>query len=94
MLTSVSATESEVNALLKSVDISKACGVDVVGNSLLELFADGIASSLSRLFNISLANGSFQIAWKSSNIVPIFKKDDHQSKSSLLSSCFFVNIII
>ena len=73
-LSVVSTTENEVFGLLKSVDISKACGVDGTGNSLLKISAVGISSSLSRFFNISLAKGFFPTAWKLANVVPIFEK--------------------
>ena len=81
-LSVVSTTENEVFDLLKSVDISKACGVDGIGNSLLKISAVGISSSLSRFFNISLAKGFFPAAWKLANVVPIFKKDNRQLKSN------------
>ena len=84
MLTTVSTRESEVNALLKSVDMSKACGVNGVGNSLLKLCAEGIASSLSGFFNISLINSSFPTSWKFSNISKNDLNDYRHSQNMFL----------
>ena len=55
-LSEVSTSAREVNDMLKSIDISKACGVDGIGNYLLKKCANAIAPSLSRFFNISLSN--------------------------------------
>ena len=71
-------TNKEVNYLLKNVDISKACGVDGVGNNLIRLSADGISGSFSRFINLSLSSGVFPDAWKFANVTSIFKKDDRQ----------------
>ena len=75
-------TNEEVNYLLKSVDISKACGVHGVGNNLIRLSADGISGSFSRFINLSLSSGVFPDAWKFANVTSIFKKDDRQLKEN------------
>jgi sarcosine oxidase/L-pipecolate oxidase len=62
------------------LNIAKASGVDGIGNSLLEICANAIAPSLSKFFNISLNAGYFPSAWKFANVIPIFKKNDRQSK--------------
>ena len=67
---------------MKSVDISKACGVDGVGNNLIRLSADGISGSFSRFINLSLSSGVFPDAWKFANVTSIFKKDDRQLKEN------------
>ena len=40
------------------------------------------ASSLSRIFNISLANGFFPTIWKLANVIPIFIKNNRQLESN------------
>ena len=91
ILSHLSTTENEVKDLLSTVDVSKGCGVDGVGNFLIKTCAFGIANSFSRFINISLSNGKFPLSWKLANVIPIFKKDNRQSKEnyrpvSLLSS--------
>ena len=81
---------------MKSVDISKACGVDGVGNNLIRLSADGISVSFSPFINLSLSSGVFPDAWKFANVTSIFKKDDRQLKEnycpvSLLPSLSNIN---
>lgn len=80
ILSDIFTTEIEVKDLLSSVDVSKACGVDGVGNSLIKACADSIASPFSRFINISLSKGIFPSMWKLANVIPIFKKDDRQLK--------------
>jgi hypothetical protein len=79
-LSDISTCEQEVKILLNNADVSKACGVDGVGNFLIKASANGIANSFSRFINISLSRGIFPFKWKLANVIPIFKKDDRQSK--------------
>ena len=58
-LSNVFTTEREVYNLLKTVDVCKACGPDGIGNRILKLCSGGIASSFSKLVNISLSSGVF-----------------------------------
>ena len=79
-LSNIYASEREINNLLKSVDTSKACGCDGIGNKILKLCANGITTSFTSIVNLSLLSGSFPDQWKLANVIPIFKKDDRQSK--------------
>ena len=78
----LSTTELEVKELLNAVDVSKASGVDGVGNFLIKICADGIARPFSQFINISLSKGIFPSAWKKANVIPSFKKDDRQCKDN------------
>ena len=79
-LSLIQTSNEEVNILLKSVDVGKACGFDGIGNRILKLCANGISSSLSGLANHSFLFGKFPDNWKRANVIPVFKKDDRQSK--------------
>ena len=79
-LSNIYASEREINNLLKSVDTSKACGCDGIGNKILKLCANGITTSFTSIVNLSLLSGSFPDQWKLANVIPIFKKGDRQSK--------------
>jgi hypothetical protein len=81
-LSNISTSEYEVKKLLQNVDTSKACGADGVGNALLKASANNIACSFSRFINQSLSMGVFPLKWKLANVVPIFKKDNRQSKEN------------
>ena len=79
-LSNIYASVRQINDLLKSVDTSKACGCDGIGNKILKLCANGITTSFTSIVNLSLLSGSFPDQWKLANVIPIFKKDDRQSK--------------
>ena len=79
-LANISTSEQEINILLRNVDISKACGSDGIGNFILKICADYIADPLCRIINESLLQGVYPSLWKFANVIPIFKKDDRQSK--------------
>jgi hypothetical protein len=81
-LSSTVANPDEVLELLLSVDISKACGHDGIGNRMIKLCAYDIYYSFTRLINISLSLGQYPKQWKFANVLPIFKKDDHNIKSN------------
>ena len=56
-----------------SLDPSKANGPDVISAQMLKGTAHSIASSLTKLFNISIRQGRFPECWKTSSVVPIPK---------------------
>ena len=64
----------EVEALLLSIDPSKAQGPDQIPARLLKECAQEISESLCLLFNKSFHTGIFPQQWKLANIVPILKK--------------------
>ena len=80
ILSNVYASEQEINDLLKNVDVSKACGCDGISNKILKICANEITKSFTSLVNLSLLYESFPNQWKLANVIPIFKKDDRQSK--------------
>ena len=79
-LSLIQTSEEEVNNLLKNVDVGKACGFDGIGNNILKLCANGISNSFTSFVNFSFSSGKYPDKWKLANVIPIFKKDDRQSK--------------
>ncbi len=67
-------TEEEVVEMLQSLNIAKASGQDGISARMLKATAAEIAPSITKLFNLSIQSGRPPIAWKSSNVVPIPKK--------------------
>jgi len=59
--------------LLQNLDVSKSKGPDGISAKMLKGTSCSIASSLTKLFNISIQSGSVPYGWKSSMIVPIPK---------------------
>ena len=75
-LSEIHLSVKEVESCLNSIDITKASGHDCIPGQLLKLTAAEIASSLTRLFNLSLKLGEMPVSWKQANINPIHKKGD------------------
>ena len=70
---------SFVQNFLKSLDVSKATGLDCIGPKILKIAPDILCPSISYLVNKSLTSGIFPQPWKEAKISPIFKtgsKDD------------------
>ena len=64
---------------MKSLDVSKATGLDLIGPKILKIAPDILCPSISYLVNKSLTSGIFPQQWKEAKISPIFKtgsKDD------------------
>ena len=62
--------------VLKSLNVSKACGTDGASPRLLKECHIELAPSLTRFFNYSLSRGTLPIDWKTANVVPIFKSGE------------------
>jgi hypothetical protein len=75
-LSTIITTPTEVQKILKSLDVGKANGSDGVSNRLLKETATAIASPLTNLFNKSFEMAMVPRQWKQSNICPIHKKED------------------
>jgi hypothetical protein len=73
-LDSITATEQDVTDLLSILDVNKAYGPDDISPRVLKEAAPVIVTSITRLFNMSLASGVFPASWKMANVVPIYKK--------------------
>ena len=71
-------TVDEVEQFLRDLEVSKASGPDKISSRMLKETAPSIASSITKLFNLSIRMGKIPDQWKESTVVPI-------PKSNLLS---------
>lgn len=76
LLTDLQISDYELIQALNRLDVTKSSGPDIIPNSFLVNTASSILKPLLILFNRSLSEGYFPKVWKSSFIVPIFKKGD------------------
>ena len=67
---------------LLTLDVSKACGPDLIPAYLLKCCAEEISSPLSFLFQKSMSTGTLPRDWVCANIVPVFKRDDKHVPSN------------
>jgi hypothetical protein len=78
LVDSLTLSVTEVQEILKTLDISKATGPDGIPAKLLKETASVIAPSLCKLFNKSLRTGEMPRDWKLANMVPIYKKNERE----------------
>ena len=72
-LSSITIYECDVLATLKTIDITKACGVDNIPGRILRECAEQIAFPITILLNKSLKAGIFPSCLKRANVIPVFK---------------------
>lgn len=76
VLESIIISGQDVLDVLKRLDVTKACGPDLISPRLLREGAEILARPYARLFNRSLIQGYFPPSWKEANLTPIHKKDE------------------
>lgn len=67
-------SSQDVKDTLQMLNTSKATGPDNLNPMLLKQASSELTYPLTKLFNLSLQNSSFPSLWKTSNVVPVFKK--------------------
>lgn len=82
LLPSINMSVQDVTDVLENLDISKACGPDLISPRLLKEGSSILARPFTYIFNNSLEQGIFPSPWKDSNIMPIHKKDDKSMPSN------------
>ena len=78
MLSSISLTVSEVELLLRGLNVNKAYGPDSLPTRILVECSSELAPSVCKLFNKSLSSGVLPELWKEALVIPIHKKDDKE----------------
>ena len=62
--------------ILDALDTNKANGPDDISGPVLKNCSDSLSYPLSKIFHLSYNVGYIPSEWKTSNIVPVHKKDD------------------
>ena len=75
-------TPDDVFQELANLDVSKACGSDLIPPLLLKKAASYICVPLSKLFTQSMSTGKLPQDWTTANVVPVFKKGDPRLTSN------------
>lgn len=75
-LASVQTSVSQVQNLIALLDVSKACGLDEIGNRIIKMCVPGILKPLTALFNLSLLRDELPREWKKPNVIPLFNLQD------------------
>jgi len=69
----------EIEHLIRTLDSSKANGSDEISIRLLQLTAQTICVSLSKLLSSSFIQGKVPSQWKQANVTPVYKKGERQN---------------
>jgi hypothetical protein len=72
-LSNITITVSDVDDVLKLLNISKAFGPDFINPRLLKTGVTELKAPLCKLFNFSLSQSVFPVDWKQANVTPVFK---------------------
>ena len=67
-------TEDKVRAILSTLSVNKASGLDLIPSRFLRDSAGVIYSILTHIMNLSLSQGVFPSDMKNARVVPLFKK--------------------
>ena len=68
--------ESRIKSILSALNVNKAQGPDGINGAVLKHCSDSLVYPLSKMFNLIYNVGCIPSEWKTSNVVPIHKKDD------------------
>ena len=82
IITSVDFLPDDVYQELLQLNVSKACGPDLIPPLLLKRAAEHICVPLSKLFNQSMSSGELPQDWVTANVVPIHKRSDKRLPSN------------
>ena len=81
-LSHIDITQQDVIDVLSNLNVTKACGPDLISPRLLKESASVISKPLTTIFNRSLQQGYFPAPWKEANVTQIYKKEDISSPSN------------
>ena len=83
---------SDVEDILKTLQVNKASGPDGVSNRVLKELSHELSIPLCELFTRSLYSCQFPVSWKRANVCAIYKKDDPSLPSNYRPVSLLSNI--
>ena len=86
-ITRINETTYNVNStsaadILVNLNVNKATGPDEISHRILKETHSTICEPLRILFNRSMQEHSYPSSWKLANVMPLFKKGDHDTPSN------------
>ena len=70
---------SRIKSILDALDTNKANGPDGISGTVLKHCSDSLSYPLSKIFHLCYIVGYIPPEWKTSNIVPVHKKDEKRN---------------
>ena len=81
-LNNIRITDREISDILLNLNVNKATGPDEISHRMLKETHSTICQPLCILFNRSMQENSYPNCWKLANVMPLFKKGDHDTPSN------------
>ena len=78
----ITITIQNVSDVFQHLNVTKACGPDLISPRLLKEGCHILAHPYSIIFNRSLEQGFFPSSWIDANVTPIYKKEDKSLPSN------------
>ena len=66
----------EIKEIINNMKNSKSCGLDNIDSFVLKLASDELTPSITHIVNLSITRNNFPSLWKTSKVIPLFKKED------------------
>ena len=70
------AQPDDIAKVIKSLKSSNSCGLDNIGSYVLKLGCEELTPAITHIVNLSIGESRFPSLWKTSKVVPLFKKGD------------------
>ena len=84
-------SDSEIKSAILSLKNKKSCGLDMVKNEMLKLSMTTCISTINKIFNKILSEGTFPKSWNKGYIVPLHKtgngRDPNNYRGLTINSC-------
>ena len=84
--------EIEVKNIILSLNPSKAIGPNSIPTKIVKLLINDVSSQLTELFNLSFSRGVYLIIIKTSEVIPVYKKDSKLKCSNYRQISLLSNI--
>ena len=85
-------TPDEIQNIISAIKLKLSCGIDNIPSKVIKYTPKTFLKSLSHVFNLSLALGTFISSLKTAKVIPIYKKGDSKIIQNYrpvsLLSCF------
>ena len=66
----------EVAKLISDLKNTNSVGLDLIDTRIIKLIHSEILPALTHVVNLSISSQEFPAFWKSTKVIPLFKKDD------------------
>ena len=74
IINTLTISETAIRSALHNLQVHKACGPDNLSARIIKECSEQLVVPLTKLFNMSVSQGTFPSRWAEANIVPVYKK--------------------